>query len=105
MLKFVLSKKHVSRRFETADNDGGNLLVDSVPGGPGGFRDVRDDPDLQEESEGIADLGEAVAGGQHSVDDDGERAVWDHGSPVDGLSLRLAGEQGCTGFDRPRFLW
>ena len=42
MLKFVLSKKHVSRRFETADNDGGNVLVDSVPGGPGGFRNAQD---------------------------------------------------------------
>ena len=105
MLKFVFSKKHVSRRFETADNDGGNILVDSVPGRPGGFREAWDDPDLHEESEGVADLGEAVAGGQHSVDDDGERAVWGHGNPVDGRSLRLAGEQGCTGFDRTRILW
>ena len=104
MLKFVLSKKHVSRRFETADDDEGNLLVDSVPGGPGGFRDARDDPNLHEESEGVANLGEAVAGGQHSGDDDGERAVRYHGSPVDGCSRRLTGEQGCTGFDRPRFL-
>ena len=105
MLKFVLSKKHVSRRFETADNDGGNILVDSVPGEPGCFRDARGDPDLHEEGEGVANLGEAVAGGQHFGDDDGERAFWYHGNPVDGRSLRLAGEQGCTGFDRPRFLW
>ena len=104
MLKFVLSKKHVSGRFKTADNDGRNVLVDSVPGRSGGFRDARDDPDLHEESEGVANLGEAVAGGQHSGDDDGERAVWYHGSPVDGCSLRLAGDQGCTGFDWPRFL-
>ena len=104
MLKFVLSKKHIGGRFETADNDGGNVLVDSVPGGPGGFRDARDDPYLHEESEGVANLGEAVAGGQHSGDDDGERAVWYHGSPVDGCSLRLAGDQRCTGFDGPRFL-
>ena len=37
MLKFVFSKKHVSRRFEATDNDGGNLVVDSVSGGSGGF--------------------------------------------------------------------
>ena len=101
MLKFVFSKKHISRRFETADYDGGNVLVDSIPGGPGGFRDARDDPDLHEEGEGVLNLGEAVAGGQYSGDDDGERAVWYHGDPVDGCSLRLAREQGCTGFDGP----
>ena len=104
MLEFVLSKKHVSRRFKTADNDGGNLLADGVHGGSGGFGDAWDDPDLHEESEGILNLGETVARGQHSGDDDGERAVRYHGSPVDGCSQRLTGEQGCTGFDRPRFL-
>ena len=105
MLKFVLSKKHIRGRFKTADNDGRNILVDSIPSGSGGFRDARDDPYLHEESEGVANLGEAVAGGQHSGDDDGERAVRYHGSPVDGCSQRLTGEQGCAGFDRPRFLW
>ena len=99
MFKFVLSKEHVGRRFETADNDGENILVDSVPGGSGAFRDARDDPDLHEKSEGIANLGKAVVGGQHLGDDDGERAVRYHCSPVDGCSLRLAREQGCTGFD------
>ena len=103
MLKFVFSKKHVGRRFEATDNDGGNVVVDSVPGRSGGFRDALDDPDLHEESEGISNLGEAVAGVQHSGDDVGERAVWCHGSPVDGNSLSLAGDQRCTGFDWPRF--
>ena len=56
MLKFVLGKKHVSRRLKTADNDGRNVLVDSVPGGSGGFRDARDNPDLHEESEGFQTL-------------------------------------------------
>ena len=104
MLKFVYSKKHVSRRFEATDDDGGNVVVDSIPDGSGGFRDARDDPGLHEESEGVSNLGEAVAGVQHSGDDVGERAVWHHGSPVDGNSLRLAGDQGCTGFDWPRLL-
>ena len=71
----MLSKEHVSRRFEAADDDGGNVVVDGVPGGSGGFRDARDDPDLHEESEGVANLGKAVARGQHLGDDDGERAV------------------------------
>ena len=83
----------------SADDDGGNVLVDSVPGGSRGFRDVRNNPDLHEKGEGIANLGEAVAGGQHSGDDDKERAVWYYGDLVDGCSLRLAGEQGCTVFD------
>ena len=101
MLELVFSKKHVSGRFETADDDGESVLADSVPGGPGGFREARDNPDLHEEGEGVENLGEAVVGVQHASDDDGEGAVWYHGDPVDGCSLRLTGKQGCTGFDRP----
>ena len=56
MLKFVLSKKHIRGRFKTADNDGRNILVDSVPVRSGGFRDAQDDPDLHEESEGVSTL-------------------------------------------------
>ena len=61
MFKSVLSKKHVSRRFKTADDDGGNVLADGVPGGSGGFGDAWDDPDLHEESESVLNHGEAVA--------------------------------------------
>ena len=61
MFKSVLGKKHVSRRFKTADDDGGDVLADGVPSRSGGFGDARDDPDLHEERESVLNLGEAVA--------------------------------------------
>ena len=104
MFEFVFGKKQVSGRFKTAYNDGGNVCAYGVPGGSGGFGDAWDNPDLHEESESVLNLGEAVAGGQHSGDDDGERAVRYHGVSVDGYSQRLAGDQRSADFNRPGFL-
>ena len=101
MSESVFGKKHVSGRFKTAYNDGENVFVD---GGFGGFGDAWDDPDLHEESESVLNLGDTVARGQHSGDDDGERAVRYHGVSVDGCSQRLAGDQRSAGFNRPGFL-
>ena len=50
MFESVFGKKHVSGRFETADDDGRDKLADGVPGGSGGYGNAWDDPDLHEES-------------------------------------------------------
>ena len=83
MFEFVSGKKYVSRRFEAADNDGGGVFADSMSGWASGFREVWDDPDLHEQGEGVENLGETVAGGQHLCDDGEEGADGDHDSSVD----------------------
>ena len=63
-MNFVLELNHkmfefmlVSRRFEAADNDGGDVLADSISGR------------ISEQSEGFEYLGVTVAGCQHLGDD------------------------------------